>query len=142
MKRLKLANEEIVHVLGILQLQPRIAGLGRNEANVGPTLDVAKKVMRDKFFPEALRLFGLHADVVSDRQNLMTFHGLSQWFPTMSHGDLNPPRLVTGDDLIDLGLKPGKAFREILDAIEVGQLNGSIMTREQALAHVQALAKG
>jgi poly(A) polymerase len=141
MKRLKLANDEIVHVLGILQLQPRIAGLGRNAANVGPTLDVAKKVMRDKFFPEALRLFGLQADVVSDRENLMTFHGLSQWFPTMSHGDLNPTRLVTGDDLLDLGLKAGKMFKEILDAIEVGQLNGSIMTREQALTYVQSLIK-
>jgi poly(A) polymerase len=52
---------------------------------------------------------------------------------------LDPPPLVTGDDLISLGLQPGKQFREILDAVREAQLNDELSTREQAMILVQRL---
>jgi len=48
-----------------------------------------------------------------------------------------PPPLVRGDDLIALGLKPGPKFREILDAVETGQLEGTLRTSEEALEWVK-----
>lgn len=46
-----------------------------------------------------------------------------------------PPeeRLVTGVDIIDLGVKPGKQIGTILETIEDEILEGSIQTREDAL---------
>jgi poly(A) polymerase len=43
-----------------------------------------------------------------------------------------PPRLLTGEDLIALGFRPGPRFKEILIAVEDGQLNGSLKDREEA----------
>ncbi len=51
---------------------------------------------------------------------------------------LRPPRLLTGEDLIALGLAPGPLFREILAAVEDAQLNGEIGDPEQARAWVRA----
>jgi len=47
---------------------------------------------------------------------------------------LNPPTLVTGEDLKDLGLTQGPRFKELLDAVRDRQVEGEIETREEALA--------
>lgn len=47
---------------------------------------------------------------------------------------LLPPPLAGGADLIALGLKPGPAFKELLDALREEQLEGKITTREEAQA--------
>jgi poly(A) polymerase len=47
--------------------------------------------------------------------------------------------LLTGDDLLAIGLKPGPAFKEILNAVEEAQLNDSISTREEALILAKSL---
>jgi poly(A) polymerase len=43
------------------------------------------------------------------------------------------PRLINGDDLIRLGLKPGPRFRQILTAVEEARWEGAVGTREDAL---------
>ena len=43
------------------------------------------------------------------------------------------PKLINGQDLIDLGLKPGPVFRDVLEDIESKQVSGDINTRQQAL---------
>jgi poly(A) polymerase len=53
---------------------------------------------------------------------------------------LIPPPLVSGRDLIQLGLKPGPRFKEILEAIETEQLERRILDREPALAYLKILA--
>ncbi len=52
---------------------------------------------------------------------------------------LIPPPLVTGRDLIDRGMKPGPAFKEILTTAQTMQLEGKFATREQALAWMDGL---
>jgi hypothetical protein len=54
---------------------------------------------------------------------------------------LIPPPLVTGKDLIGLGLTPGPRFREILEIIETEQLERRILDREAALAYLRELAR-
>lgn len=51
---------------------------------------------------------------------------------------LIPPPLITGRDLIALGMKPGPHFSEILEAVESRQLEKALATREEALAFVRA----
>ncbi len=49
-------------------------------------------------------------------------------------GPINPPPLVTGNDLAGLGLKPGPRFKTLLDEIREAQLEGEIHNRDEALA--------
>ncbi len=53
---------------------------------------------------------------------------------------LIPPPLVSGRDLIQLGLQPGPRFREILEAVQTEQLEGRILDREPALDYLKGLA--
>ena len=53
---------------------------------------------------------------------------------------LIPPPLVTGRDLIKLGLTPGPRFKEILEAIQTEQLEGKIKERGPALECLKQLA--
>jgi poly(A) polymerase len=53
--------------------------------------------------------------------------------------DLDPPPLLTGDDLVRHGLEPGPAFKPLLDAVREAQLEGTISTVEQALSLVDRL---
>jgi tRNA nucleotidyltransferase/poly(A) polymerase len=53
---------------------------------------------------------------------------------------LIPPPLVTGRDLISLGLQPGPRFKEILEMVQTEQLEGRILDRQPALEYVKALA--
>ena len=56
--------------------------------------------------------------------------------------ELNPPPLLTGDDLIALGWKQGPIFKTALDAVREAQLEGAIRTKDQAihLADAQRVA--
>ncbi|MGQ9678400.1 MAG: HD domain-containing protein [bacterium] len=46
-------------------------------------------------------------------------------------------RLVTGDDLIALGMKPGPAFKVILQELEDLQIEGKIKTKEDGLEYLK-----
>lgn len=51
-------------------------------------------------------------------------------------------RLVTGDDLIELGLKPGPAFKVILQELEDLHLEGRITTKEQGIEYLKTHLTG
>jgi poly(A) polymerase len=46
---------------------------------------------------------------------------------------LNPQPLITGEDLIAAGLKPGPAFKRILEAARAAQLDGELRSKDEAL---------
>jgi tRNA nucleotidyltransferase/poly(A) polymerase len=46
---------------------------------------------------------------------------------------LDPPPLLTGDDLRKLGLRPGPKFKLILQAVRDAQLDGEMQTKEKAI---------
>lgn len=50
--------------------------------------------------------------------------------------DREPPRLIDGTDLIQLGLKPGPEFSEILRVVEDLALEKKLSSKEQALEYV------
>jgi len=54
----------------------------------------------------------------------------------------NPPKpFLQGRDLISLGLHPSKAFKTLLDKVYLAQLNGTILTKEEALRWLKSLKK-
>ena len=54
--------------------------------------------------------------------------------------DINPPRLVTGDDLLAMGMAAGPGFGVILRAVEEGQLAGTLRGRNEALEYARKMA--
>lgn len=53
--------------------------------------------------------------------------------------DLNPSPLITGHDLLRLGLAQGPLFKELLDAVRDAQLEGTLKTPAEALGMVKRL---
>lgn len=53
---------------------------------------------------------------------------------------LIPEPLVTGKDLIELGLSPGPRFKELLETLQTEQLEGRILDRDSALTYLKRLA--
>lgn len=54
--------------------------------------------------------------------------------------EINPQPLISGDDLIQLGYKPGKLFKQMLDAVRDAQLNNEISTYDEAVALIAQIA--
>jgi tRNA nucleotidyltransferase/poly(A) polymerase len=55
----------------------------------------------------------------------------------LAASELNPPPLITGEDLKAAGIPPGPQYRVLLDGARDAQLLGQIATREQALEFVR-----
>ncbi|MEX2186235.1 MAG: CCA tRNA nucleotidyltransferase [Pirellulales bacterium] len=54
---------------------------------------------------------------------------------------LDPPPLISGDDLNAHGVRPGPRYKLLLDQIRDAQLDGEVGTREEALQVVDKLAR-
>lgn len=88
-------------------------------------------------------LLALHrAIAVANNRDVSHVEFCERVLREMPADELNPPPVLTGEDLIALGLKPGPAFKRLLDAVREAQLEGQAATKEQALALVQHLLAG
>ena len=99
--------------------------------------------LRDSDFQRLLRRpdikdhLELHrADRVSGRKDLSTYKYCIEKLRQF-HGQPFPAALLNGEDLISMGYSPGPTFKEILRRIEDMQLEGTIRSREEAIAHVR-----
>jgi poly(A) polymerase len=104
---------------------PGVARLKRFLA--GPTSAQTRSLL------DAIAAVGWHRDRIAH---------LREQLQDLRTQDVAPTPLVSGDDLIAAGLKPGPAFKAILDLTYDAQLEGRIADKAQALAHAKALAAG
>jgi poly(A) polymerase len=94
-----------------------------------------KRFLRLPRFEEHLELHRL--DCLSSHRNLENYDFVQRFLAETPPAEVRPARLISGDDLIGLGLKPGPDFKEILRNIEDAQLDGRIRTRDEALAQAR-----
>ena len=99
-----------------------------------PRMRVAKlkRFMARPTFPDELELH--RVDCESSHHMLDNYDFLLRKREEFANEPIIPPPLVRGDDLIALGLKPGPEFGQILEAVETRQLEGTLKTRDEALA--------
>jgi poly(A) polymerase len=91
--------------------------------------------------PDIDDLLELHrVDCLASHRDLRVYEWAVQARREMSAEP--PPRLLTGDDLIALGYRPGPRFAEILEAAEIAQAEGEFTTRDEARAWVRARFPG
>ena len=89
--------------------------------------------MREADFELLMRFHEL--DAISYDGNLAGLEFVKAIYPESKRRfDMKP--LITGDDLVKLGLSPGRSFTEILRTVEDLSLEGSLTTSEEALNYV------
>jgi tRNA nucleotidyltransferase/poly(A) polymerase len=89
--------------------------------------------MREKSFELLMRFHAL--DAVSYDGNQAGLEFVSALYPEMKKRFHQKP-LLTGEDLVKLGLDPGRQFTEILRTIEDLSLEGQLQNSEDALDYV------
>jgi poly(A) polymerase len=107
-----------------------------------PNMRVAKlkRFMARPTFEDELELH--RVDCASSHAMLDNYEFLLKKKEEFANEPIIPPPLIRGDDLIELGLKPGPKFGEILEAVETRQLEGMLRDREEALAWVRKEVEG
>jgi poly(A) polymerase len=95
-----------------------------------------KRFMAREGFDEELELH--RVDCQSSHGALDNYDFLKAKAEEFANEPLIPPPLVTGHDLMALGWKPGPHFGPMLEAVQTAQLEGTLTTKEDALAWIKA----
>jgi poly(A) polymerase len=132
-RRFRFSNEEAEQIAALVTNHMRF----KDVPQMKPA--TLKRFVRLPKFEEHLELHRL--DSLSSHGSLDHHDFVSRFIQETPPEDVRPPRLVTGDDLIALGLNPGPRFKAILYNVEEAQLNGTIQDRQAALRLAEALAK-
>jgi poly(A) polymerase len=91
-----------------------------------------KRVAARTDFDEALTVLKAH--------DAQAFVDVRRQVLVLAETGIAPPPLVSGDDLIGLGLTPGPLFKRVLDAIYDAQLEGGVREKADALDLARAIA--
>jgi poly(A) polymerase len=94
-----------------------------------------KRFMASEHFDDELELH--RVDCTSSHHDLSNYTFIQQKREEFAHEPLIPEPLIRGQDLIALGYEPGPAFKPILEAVQSRQLEGTLSTREEAIAWVK-----
>jgi len=124
-RRFRFSNDDTAQIAALVANHLRFKDVPQMK------LSTLKRFVRLDRFEEHLELHRL--DCSSSHRNLENYEFVRRFLAETPPEEVRPPRLLTGDDLIALGFRPGPGFRAILEAVEDAQLNGRISTREEAL---------
>ena len=94
-----------------------------------------KRFLRQEGFEEHLELHRL--DCLGSHRNLDLWRMTKDHLDRLAPEEIRPAPLISGDDLITLGYRPGPIFKEILKAVEDAQLDLLIQNRTEALEWVE-----
>jgi putative nucleotidyltransferase with HDIG domain len=129
MSRLRFSSDDIEQAVALVGNHMKFKDVGRMREST------LKRFLRLPRFEEHLELHRL--DCLNSNGNLGTWEVLRQRFEETPPEVLKPAPLITGNDLIEAGYRPGPRFGEVLAAVEDAQLEGRVTTREEALELVR-----
>ena len=129
-RRLRFSNEESEQIAALVANHMRFAdALKMKESTL-------KRFMRLPRFAEHMELHRI--DCLSSHGDLTLYNFVKQRFESTPADQVRPRPLLTGNDLIRAGYKPGPEFKEILSSVEDAQLEGRLQNHEQAMEFVRA----
>src|SRR5579863_5348146 len=127
--RLRFSNDDTAQILALVDNHMRFAHVRQmNESTF-------KRFVRMPRFDEHLQLHRM--DCQSSHGDLTSYNFTREKMAAMSPAIMRPAPLITGDDLIGAGYVPGPQFKKILSAVEDGQLEGRLHTKNEAMAFVR-----
>ena len=100
-------------------------------------LSKLKRLFAEDGYPELAELCRI--DALASSGDLSDYHYCQEMFKSFSHEEVKPKPLITGHDLIAMGLKPSPVFKDILTKIEDEQLEGNLTTKEAAIEMAKSL---
>jgi poly(A) polymerase len=127
--RLRFSNDDTEQILSLVEHHMKFKDVGRMRP---ATL---KRFVRLPRFEEHLALHRL--DCLSSHRNLDTYQFVMEFFRTTPPEVVRPARLLTGEDVLNLGYEPGPLVGKILAAVEEAQLNGELASKEKAISFVE-----
>jgi poly(A) polymerase len=89
-----------------------------------------KRFVRLPHFEEHMELHRL--DCLSSHRNLDSYGLVQRFLAETPSEQVRPQRVLTGNDLSQMGYIPGPLFSEILRAVEDAQLEGRVATKDDA----------
>lgn len=129
-RRLRFSSEDTEQIVALVENHMRFKDVP------GMRDSTRKRFARLPHFDQHLELHRL--DCVSSHGNLETYDFVRNFIAETPPEAVRPARLVSGEDLKNMGFRPGPAFKDILTAVEDAQLEGKIATREEALALIRS----
>jgi len=123
-RRLRFSNEDTEQILALIDNHMRFKDV---ESMRAATL---KRFVRLPRFDEHLALHRL--DCLSSHRHLESYEFVERFIAETPPEQVRPERLLTGDDLRNMGFRPGPVFSRILRNLEDAQLEGQVKTREAA----------
>jgi putative nucleotidyltransferase with HDIG domain len=131
LERLRFSNQEIQTVAALVADHLRFKDVKRMREST------LRRFLREPHFEELLELHRL--DCLASHGLLGNYEFIRQKQRELPPERLRPRRLVTGDDLLAAGYRPGPQFARMLEAAEDAQLESRIATREEGLDVVRAV---
>jgi poly(A) polymerase len=128
-RRLRFANEDTEQIVALVANHMRFKDVELMRAST------LKRFVRLPLFDEHLELHRL--DCLSSHGRLDSYGFVQRILAETPAEQIRPPRLLSGDDLLEMGYKPGPIFREILHAVEDAQLEGELKSENEAKRYVQ-----
>ncbi len=128
-RRLRFSKDDTEQILALIDNHMRFAHVQQMKEST------FKRFVRMPRFDEHLQLHEM--DCQSSHGDLTAYNFTREKMASMPPGIMRPSPLISGDDLIAIGYKPGPQFKEILSAVEDGQLEGRLRSREEAMAFVK-----
>ena len=129
-RRLRFSNEELDRVVWLVKQQAAL----RDADNL--SLARLKRLLAHPYRDDLVSF--TRVALLAEDAELHPVLFCERFLQTTPADVLDPPPLVTGDDLIGLGLKPGPAFKRLLEEVRDAQLNGELLERDAAIDWVKA----
>jgi poly(A) polymerase len=128
-RRLRFSNHDTEQILALVHNHMRFGDVPRMKEST------FKRFVRMPKFEEHLELHRL--DCESSFRNLASYDLVRQKLAATPAEAMRPQPLITGRELISAGYPPGPRFKEILSAVEDGQLEGRLQSKESAIEFVR-----
>jgi len=125
-KRFRLSNYETDHICWLFEHQEAL--------QQAPSMSQAqlKRLFAHTHSQDLLAM--MHACTLAANADLHAVLFCEEFLEQTPPEEIDPPLLLTGNDLIQLGYQPGPEFKSILDSVRDAQLNGEIATEIEAKA--------
>ncbi len=127
-RRLRFSNEETEQISALVANHMRFKDVAQMRTST------LKRFVRLPRFDEHLELHRL--DCLSSHRRLESYGFVQRFLAETPPDQVHPPRLLTGDDLQQMGYVPGPLFSEILRSLEDAQLEGRVQDKEGAAEYV------
>jgi poly(A) polymerase len=128
-RRLRFSNDDTEQISALVDNHMRFGDVEKMKAST------FKRFVRLPRFDEHLELHRL--DCKASYRKTSNYDYTRQKMAELTPAAIRPAPLVTGDDLAAAGYAPGPLFKTILTAVEDAQLEGNLLSKEQAMRFVQ-----